>query len=88
MVDNADDVDRLEATVPAGQTQDVLVRIIPGVTADVHSHVLTGHEGSKFGLAPADAAPLIKRIEASPRLSDAGTARARRLADPRRAAVR
>jgi diaminopimelate decarboxylase len=67
-VDNSDDVDRLEATVPDGQTQDVLVRVIPGVTADVHSHVLTGHEGSKFGLAPADAAMLIQRIEHSPRL--------------------
>ena len=65
VVDNADDVDRLEAIVPAGSTQDVLVRIIPGVTADTHSHVLTGHEGSKFGLAPRDAAPLIKRIEQS-----------------------
>jgi diaminopimelate decarboxylase len=65
VVDNADDVDRLEAT---GRPQDVLVRIIPGVTADTHSHVLTGHEGSKFGLAPADAAALIRRIEHSPRL--------------------
>ncbi|MET0998750.1 MAG: diaminopimelate decarboxylase [Marmoricola sp.] len=68
VVDNSDDVDRLESTVPAGRTQDVLVRIIPGVMADTHAHVLTGHEGSKFGLAPADAAPLIKRIEQSPRL--------------------
>ena len=68
VVDNSDDVDRLEATVPEGRTQDVLVRIIPGVTADTHAHVLTGHEGSKFGLSPADAAPLIKRIEQSPRL--------------------
>ena len=68
VVDNADDVDRLEATVPAGRTADVLVRIIPGVTADTHAHVLTGHEGSKFGLSPVQAAPLIKRIEASPRL--------------------
>lgn len=65
VVDNADDVDRLEAT---GRTADVLVRIIPGVTADTHSHVLTGHEGSKFGLAPPDAARLIRRIEHSPRL--------------------
>lgn len=65
VVDNADDVDRLEAT---GRPQDVLVRIIPGVTADTHAHVLTGHEGSKFGLAPADAAALIQRIEHSPRL--------------------
>ena len=68
VVDNADDVDRLEATVPEGRAQDVLVRVIPGVTADTHAHVLTGHEGSKFGLAPRDAARLIRRIEHSPRL--------------------
>ncbi len=68
VVDNADDVDRLEATLPAGRAQDVLVRIIPGVTADTHGHVLTGHEGSKFGLAPAQASTLIQRIERSPQL--------------------
>jgi diaminopimelate decarboxylase len=68
VVDNADDVDRLEATVPKGRRQDVLVRIIPGVTADTHASVLTGHEGSKFGLSPAAAASLIRRIEHSPRL--------------------
>jgi diaminopimelate decarboxylase len=65
VVDNADDVDRLEAT---GAAVDVLVRVIPGVTADTHAHVLTGHEGSKFGLLPADAAPLIARIERSAKL--------------------
>jgi diaminopimelate decarboxylase len=64
-VDNPDDVDRLEAT---GATHDLLVRVIPGVTADTHAHVLTGHAGSKFGLAPAAASALIRRIEASPRL--------------------
>ena len=52
VVDGPDDVDRLEALVPAGRDQDVLVRVIPGVTADTHAHVMTGHEGSKFGLAP------------------------------------
>jgi diaminopimelate decarboxylase len=62
VVDNSDDVDRLEATVPPGRRQDVLVRVIPGVTADTHASVLTGHEGSKFGLAPTAAAELIKRI--------------------------
>jgi diaminopimelate decarboxylase len=65
VVDNADDVDRLEAT---GRSHDVLVRIIPNVTADTHASVLTGHEGSKFGLAPPAAAELIRRIERSPRL--------------------
>jgi diaminopimelate decarboxylase len=68
VVDNSDDVDRLEATVPPGRRQDVLVRVIPRVTADTHASVLTGHAGSKFGLAPATAAELIKRIEHSPRL--------------------
>ena len=67
VVDNEDDVDRLEAAVPAGHTQDVLIRIIPGVTAETHAHVLTGHESSKFGVAPA-AAKLIKRIESIPNL--------------------
>jgi diaminopimelate decarboxylase len=65
VVDNGDDVDRLEAT---GRQHDVLVRVIPGVTADTHASVLTGHTGSKFGLAPIAAAQLIRRIEASPRL--------------------
>ena len=68
VVDNRDDVDRLEATVPPGRCQDVLVRVIPGVVADTHASVRTGHAESKFGLAPAAAAELIKRIEHSPRL--------------------
>jgi diaminopimelate decarboxylase len=68
VVDSEDDVDRLEALVPAGRVQDVLVRIIPGVTAATHAHVLTGHEASKFGLAPAAAAKVIARIGSIPRL--------------------
>jgi diaminopimelate decarboxylase len=72
VVDNSDDVDRLEATVPRGRSQDVLVRIIPGVTADTHSHVLTGHSGSKFGLAPEAAVDVIRRIERSPKMTMQG----------------
>jgi diaminopimelate decarboxylase len=68
VVDNPDDVDRLETALPAGRAQDVLVRVIPGVDAETHASVLTGHAGSKFGLAPAAAAELIGRIESSPRL--------------------
>ena len=66
VIDGPDDVDRLEAIVPSGRSQDVLVRVMPGVTADTRAHVLTGHEGSKFGLLPAAAAELIARIEKSP----------------------
>jgi diaminopimelate decarboxylase len=68
VVDNSDDVDRLEATVPAGETRDVLVRILPGITADTHSHVRTGHESSKFGLSETAARPVIRRIEQSAKL--------------------
>jgi len=68
VVDNEDDVDRLEATVSVGHRQDVLVRVIPGVSADTHAHVLTGHEASKFGLAPPAAAKLIARIKSIPQL--------------------
>ena len=68
VVDGADDIDRLEATVPPGGVQDVLVRVIPGVEADTHASVLTGHAGSKFGVSPERASELIRRIEASPSL--------------------
>jgi diaminopimelate decarboxylase len=72
VVDGPDDVDRLEEIVPFGGNQDVLVRVIPGVAADVHTHVMTGHEGSKFGMAPSAAAELIARIERSDRITMRG----------------
>ncbi|KJL32718.1 diaminopimelate decarboxylase [Microbacterium azadirachtae] len=68
VVDNADDVDRLEQLVPEGRAQDVLVRVIPEVESSTHPHVQTGQVGSKFGLTAAAAKALIARIEASPRL--------------------
>ena len=68
VVDNADDVDRLEQLVPAGRRQDVLVRLIPEVESSTHPHVQTGQVGSKFGLTASSARALIARIEASPRL--------------------
>lgn len=68
VVDNFDDIDRLERIVPAGHKQPCLVRVIPGVEAATHASQATGHAGSKFGLMPADARAAITRIEASPRL--------------------
>jgi len=68
VVDNPDDVDRLEQLVPDGRSQDVLVRVIPEVESSTHPHVQTGQVGSKFGLTAPAAARLIARIEASPRL--------------------
>jgi len=68
VVDNLDDIVRLDAAVPPGHTQDCLVRVIPGVQASTHAAHATGHEGSKFGLSPAAAKQAIARIEASGRL--------------------
>ena len=50
VVDNFDDIDRLERMVT--DEQAVLVRLIPGIRAETHAAIATGHEGSKFGLSP------------------------------------
>lgn len=72
VVDNFDDIDRLERIVGSGRqarrSQPCLVRVIPGVDAATHASQATGHRGSKFGLLPQDARAAIARIEASPRL--------------------
>jgi diaminopimelate decarboxylase len=68
VVDNFDDIDRLEAVVPIGIEQGCLVRVIPGVQASTHAAHATGHEGSKFGLSRPAARDAIARIQASDRL--------------------
>src|SRR6478609_2010903 len=68
VVDNFDDIDRLERIVPAGRRQRCLVRVIPGVEAATHASQATGHAGSKFGLLPADARHAIARIDHSDRM--------------------
>ena len=34
----------------SGKHQDILIRVAPGVVPKTHSHIVTGHKGSKFGL--------------------------------------
>ena len=70
VIDNFDDIDRLERLVRTEQT--VLVRIIPGVRPDTHDAVATGQEGSKFGLAADEAMIAIARLGSSDRLRLAG----------------
>jgi diaminopimelate decarboxylase len=50
VLDNEQDADRLAAL---GGGPRLLARVIPGVDADTHEHILTGQAGSKFGM-PAD----------------------------------
>ena len=68
VVDNFDDIDRLEHIVPTGHQQPCLVRVIPGVEAATHASQATGHAGSKFGLMPDDAREAIARIERSAKM--------------------
>ena len=66
VVDNFDDIDRLERIVEPGKRQGCLVRVVPGIGADTHAAMATGHVGSKFGLLPPDARIAIDRIRRSP----------------------
>ncbi|HLI58244.1 MAG TPA: diaminopimelate decarboxylase [Solirubrobacteraceae bacterium] len=66
VVDNHDDIDRLEVIVTG--SQHVLVRVLPGVAPDTHAAISTGAAGSKFGLPLPEARRAIARLRASGRL--------------------
>lgn len=66
VIDNFDDIDRLERTVP--DEQGVLVRVRPDIEANTYDAVATGHSRSKFGLPLADARRAIARLRSSTRL--------------------
>jgi diaminopimelate decarboxylase len=66
VIDNTDDIDRLEDLVRA--EQPVLVRVIPGVRPDTHEAVATGQAGSKFGLPIPAARAAITRLRHSDKL--------------------
>jgi diaminopimelate decarboxylase len=66
VIDNFDDIDRLERIVKGEQA--VLVRIIPGVLPETHLANATGQDDSKFGLSISDAKVAIERLKASNKL--------------------
>jgi diaminopimelate decarboxylase len=61
VVDNLDEMVKLERMLPAGARRRVLLRVTPGVEAETHAAILTGHAESKFGFEPAQAAELAER---------------------------
>jgi diaminopimelate decarboxylase len=67
VVDNFDDIDRLEQFASAGQ--DVLVRVLPDVATDTHEAMATGQHGSKFGMVRRDAEVAVSRLRNSERLN-------------------
>jgi diaminopimelate decarboxylase len=60
VIDNEQEADRLEAL---GGGPRLLIRVVPGVDADTHEHILTGQAGSKFGMAPDAARALAGRMD-------------------------
>lgn len=66
IVDNFDDLDRLEALITSPQS--VLLRAIPGVTPDTHSSQVTGADDSKFGLPLEQIIRAADRVRAHPLL--------------------
>ncbi|MFN6548339.1 diaminopimelate decarboxylase [Mycolicibacterium nivoides] len=67
VIDNFDDIDKLEQIVP--DTQDVLIRVLPNIAADTHEAMATGQRGSKFGMVKADADVAVSRLRNSERLN-------------------
>jgi diaminopimelate decarboxylase len=59
VLDNEQEAERLLAL---GGGPRLLLRVVPGVDADTHEHILTGHVGSKFGLPPDRARRLAQRV--------------------------
>ncbi len=60
VIDNEVEADRLRAL---GGGPRLLARVIPGVEADTHEHILTGQAGSKFGMTPVVVRALAERID-------------------------
>jgi diaminopimelate decarboxylase len=59
VLDSVEERDRARA---AGVGR-MLVRITPGIEADTHESIRTGHVGSKFGVSPEEAAKLAPEVE-------------------------
>jgi diaminopimelate decarboxylase len=56
-----DSLDELERARRIGAAR-CLVRVTPGIEADTHEGIMTGHLGSKFGLPPDDAVEAVRRL--------------------------
>jgi diaminopimelate decarboxylase len=58
VLDSLEEIDRARA---AGVAR-TLIRVTPGIDADTHEAIRTGHHGSKFGLPPDDALEALRRM--------------------------
>ncbi len=67
VIDNLDEIDRLESVVASDGRgpQSVSIRVTPGVRGTTHDKISTGQADSKFGLSESDVPIAITRLRAS-----------------------
>lgn len=68
-MESIEEISRVQARARAlGRTARVSMRINPGVVADTHAHIATGHDEAKFGIAAADLGRAWEALAAAPEL--------------------
>ncbi len=75
VVDSFEEIERLEAAAAArNRSQEVLVRVTPGVRPNTHDFIQTGQQDSKFGFGLADgrAHEAVRRLKDAPHLELVG----------------
>jgi len=72
VIDNADEIERLEQVVGGDEPQPVLLRVTPDVSGATHAAISTGQADSKFGFSMIDAPDAIARVSNSEQLQLVG----------------
>ena len=72
-MESVEEIARTEARAAAlGRRARVSLRVNPGVLADTHAHVATGHDEAKFGIARADLGAAWEALAHAPHLDLVG----------------
>lgn len=72
-MESVEEIARVAARAAAlGRRARVSIRVNPGVEADTHAHVATGHDEAKFGVARADLPATWEALAAAPQLDLVG----------------
>jgi diaminopimelate decarboxylase len=74
VIDSTCEIARLAALLPVGTRQQIMVRVVPGISAGGHAAIRTGTDSQKFGLSITDgsAQHAITRILDQPNLDLVG----------------
>lgn len=72
IIDGTDDITRIDAALPAGQRQRILLRVIPNIDADTHATQATGGETSKFGVTFDQIAQIVELARKNPKVELVG----------------